>query len=198
MIVYTGKQFWNDFNNGDEWLFQDVNRPRDNNKFKIRPWLQSDKWKQRDANKDIYTEAASFIGQSTKTAGAWSNIPDDCTIATLTEKYKAWNPWCIIKDWNLVIQQSWTYILQAFTQFIISGSLSYGYQYVHSVALLRYKNDKWNIMCMNQWRFCGTWDQIVAWDVWWFNEWEIFNVWALHTYGSTITLYQVLNVQRLV
>jgi hypothetical protein len=38
MIVYAGKQFWNDFNNGDEALFQDANRPRDNDKFKIKPW----------------------------------------------------------------------------------------------------------------------------------------------------------------
>lgn len=52
MIVYSGKQFWNDFNNWDEGLFQDANRPRDEDKFKLRPWLQSDKWKWREANKD--------------------------------------------------------------------------------------------------------------------------------------------------
>ena len=53
MIAYAGKQFWNDFNNGDEALFQDANRPRDNDKFKLRPWLQSDKWDWRGANKGI-------------------------------------------------------------------------------------------------------------------------------------------------
>lgn len=52
MIVYAGKQFWNDFNNWDEGVFQDANRPRDYDKFKLRPWLQSDKWRFRDANKD--------------------------------------------------------------------------------------------------------------------------------------------------
>lgn len=52
MIVYSWKQFWNNFNNGDEWLFQDADRPRDSNMFKLRPWMQSDKWKWRDANKD--------------------------------------------------------------------------------------------------------------------------------------------------
>ena len=53
MIVYAGKQFWNDFNNWDEWVFQDANRPRDNDKFKLRPWLQSDKWDWRWTNKNI-------------------------------------------------------------------------------------------------------------------------------------------------
>lgn len=52
MIVYAGKQFWNDFNNWDEALFQDANRPRDDNKFMIRPWLQSGKWDWRWANKN--------------------------------------------------------------------------------------------------------------------------------------------------
>lgn len=53
MIVYSGKQYWNEFNNWDEALFQDANRPRDDDKFKIRPWLQSDKWKWRSVNKDL-------------------------------------------------------------------------------------------------------------------------------------------------
>lgn len=196
MIVYTGKQFWNDFNNWDEGLFQDANRPRDDNKFKIRPWLQSDKWKQRDTNKDIYTRAASLIGESTKSAGAAWSLPDDFTVATLTDKYKNWDPWCILRDWNLVIQRSWTYILQAFCQFIID-SLSSWYYYSHYVALLRYRDSKWNIMNMTQWRFCGTWDQLMTWQIWWFNEWDVFNVWAAHNFNDSVTMYEVLNAYRL-
>lgn len=61
MIVYAGKQFWNDFNNWDEWVFQDANRPRDNDKFKLRPWLQSDKWKWRDTNKDTWLPVHQYI-----------------------------------------------------------------------------------------------------------------------------------------
>jgi hypothetical protein len=55
MIVYTGKNFWNDFNNGDEGLFQDANWPRDDDKFKLRPWLQSDKrdWRWSNKNTDF-------------------------------------------------------------------------------------------------------------------------------------------------
>ena len=52
MIVYAGKQFWNDFNNWDEWVFQDANRPRDNDKFKLQPWLQSWRWDWKKTNKN--------------------------------------------------------------------------------------------------------------------------------------------------
>ena len=52
MIGFTNKQYWNDFNNWDEALFQDANRPRDEDKFKIQPWLQSDKWNWKATNKN--------------------------------------------------------------------------------------------------------------------------------------------------
>ena len=54
MIVYAGKQFWNNFNNWDEWVFQDANRPRDDDKFKIRPWFQSWRrdWKATNSNRE--------------------------------------------------------------------------------------------------------------------------------------------------
>ena len=50
MIVYAGKQFWNDFNNGDEALFEDAGLPRDSNKFKIQQWIQARKQDLRTAN----------------------------------------------------------------------------------------------------------------------------------------------------
>lgn len=50
MIVYAGKQYWNEFNNWDEALFEDANRPRDNNKFKLRPWVQTNKFNWRQSN----------------------------------------------------------------------------------------------------------------------------------------------------
>ena len=60
MIVYAGKQFWNDFNNWDEGVFQDASRPRDNNMFKIKPWLQSDKWDWKRANKNTQPMLSIF------------------------------------------------------------------------------------------------------------------------------------------
>ncbi len=75
MIVYAGKQFWNDFNNWDEGVFQDANRPRDNDKFKLRPWLQSDKWDWRGANKntDFSHIMLKWGGTVTGTA-AWKQL----------------------------------------------------------------------------------------------------------------------------
>ena len=54
MIVYAGKQFWNNFNNWDEALFQDANRPRDNDMFKIKPWMQAEKWDWKKTNKNRF------------------------------------------------------------------------------------------------------------------------------------------------
>ena len=89
MIVYAGKQFWNDFNNWDEGVFQDANRPRDYDKFKLRPWLQSDKWDFRDANKNIYTDAAQLVAKWARKAGAFSQLPRDYSIPYLKETYTA-------------------------------------------------------------------------------------------------------------
>lgn len=74
MIVYAGKQFWNDFNNGDEWVFQDANRPRDNDKFKLRPWLQSDKWDWKSTNKNTWAAFFNWYGfrKVNNTASLWT------------------------------------------------------------------------------------------------------------------------------
>ena len=87
MIVYTWKQRWNDFNNGDEALFQDANRPRDNDKFKLRPWLQSDKWKQREVNKDVTTVATQLVARGATKAPAFSSLPADYSIPYFRESY---------------------------------------------------------------------------------------------------------------
>lgn len=88
MIVYAGKQYWNDYNNWDEALFQDANRPRDNDKFKLRPWLQSDKWDWRWANKWIsywqfQAKSLSLVWGTTNGASLNIDVP------TLKEKYTA-------------------------------------------------------------------------------------------------------------
>ena len=73
MIVDAGKQFWNDFNNGDEALFQDADRPRDNDKFKLRPWLQAQKNDLRTANSWI---AAQWLFKGAKLQ-AWQDYVRD-------------------------------------------------------------------------------------------------------------------------
>lgn len=54
MIVYSGKQFWNNFNNWDEGVFQDASRPRDEDMFRIQPWFQTQRmdWKATNKNRE--------------------------------------------------------------------------------------------------------------------------------------------------
>ena len=234
MIVYTWKQYWNEFNNWDEALFQDANRPRDEDKFKLRPWLQSDKWDWRWSNKNISTFAAQLmVWWMKKVSTATTLNPDDyirpylreqCTVSDLSEfngyRDAAWttwgntelttyakilsqelygNPWCIIKDWNIQITESWTFIIQAFAQFLFPYwySTSNSYQYKEFVVLLQLKDGEWTPLNKNQWRACSTSDQILTWQAWWFKAWDILNVWMAHTYGSQSALSGVINLQRL-
>ena len=126
MIVYTWKQRGNDFNNGDEALFQDANRPRDNDKFKIRPWLQSDKWDWRWSNKNISMQMAQLVVKwwnIVPWSSAWSpiiwEIPklklewrngeyesigypwDDSQILSILSSERYNDPWCVLREWKM-------------------------------------------------------------------------------------------------
>lgn len=106
MIVYAGKQFWNDFNNGDEALFQDANRPRDNDKFKIRPWLQSDKWKRRETNKDTWLPVHQYVWVAVAPSATWTyftRVSDSWTKQQIEECCSWYSS--IISWWNV---QGWT------------------------------------------------------------------------------------------
>ena len=196
MIVYTGKQFWNDFNNWDEGLFQDANRPRDNNKFKIRPWLQSDKWKQRDVNKDVGVDAAELLWWGQKTVWGGGTFPDGFTFPKLQEKIRKGNPWCIINsDWNIEIVENWTYIIEAACQFIYTSNPSN--TVIESVILSKLVDWKREAVVQNQWRACLKSDQIIASITGWYSKWGIFNVAAAHSSSGDVTLYEVMNVHRL-
>lgn len=106
MIVYAGKQYWNEFNNGDEALFQDANRPRDDDKFKIQPWLQSWKWKWRSTNKDTWLPVHQYIWVTVIPSGTWTyftRVSDSWTeqqIRNCCSWYES-----IISWWNV---QGWT------------------------------------------------------------------------------------------
>jgi hypothetical protein len=204
MIVYTGKNFWNDFNNGDEGLFQDANWPRDDDKFKLRPWLQSDRWDWRWSNKNISTVASQLYATWTTTNVAASyNMPDGCTISKLSEMGREGNPWCIVnKDWNVEITENGTYIIQASTQFLPPSAPSSWFYYVEEVCLLSHKT--WNytwferaIRTLNQVRMCGSGDEVMALWVWWHRKWEVLNVWAIHNYTQSMELFQRMNIWRL-
>ena len=204
MKVYSWWQYWNNFNSWDEGLFQDANRPRDNDMFKIKPWLQSDKWKQRETTKDITVIASQLVATwTTSNVAAANNMPNDATISKLSEVLKEGNPWCIVNaDWNIEITEDGMYIVQAFTQFNPSTPPSNSYNYVERVGLLVHKtwNYTWferSLRTANQTRMCGSWDEVMARWAWNFKKWAILNVWAIHSYTSTMGLKQRMNIQRL-
>jgi len=179
MIVYAGKQYWNEFNNWDEALFEDANRPRDNNKFKIKPWLQSDKWDFRTSNKNINTKATVLKAHAVFTAAAWTSYlyPID-----LIQDEKVGDPWCIInKDSRIEIVEDGTYIIQAICQFRYPSTPSYWYNYIENVALLKRSDGAWYIQTKNQGVACANMsehqDHLSALYTWWMTKWTVFTVW---------------------
>lgn len=186
MIVYAGKQYWNDFNNWDEALFQDANRPRDEDKFKIQPWLQSWKRDRRTANKNIYM-AQALVRCLVKNPSATYSTPyfktqyssDDFSfivgytpnwwsaITTAQASQLAeesaiqgwqWDACISVVDGNVVIRKSWTYILEAFAEFVYPTWFNVGssYQYIEYVALKTYKDNQWQVVLWSTDRACGT------------------------------------------
>lgn len=151
MIVYAGKQFWNDFNNWDEGVFQDANRPRDFDKFKLRPWLQSDKWNWRRSNKDTQPKIATFTW-----LWSWliSWVADWTTVVpqwiSIFFKWKAtasdFSPYSSIitihKDnsWNYFTVESFA---KAFTNMI---------NYNNKLTSNAFRvNDSWFVECLQTW-----------------------------------------------
>ena len=186
MIVYTWKQRWNDFNNGDEALFQDAGRPRDNDMFKLRPWFQSDKWDWRWSNKNITMAQAlvrcvvnnpswEYTTPYFKTS-YWSGdfsflewyVPNWWDAITSTQiaalaKESAIQTWqgdpCIsVKDGNVIIRKTWTYILEAHAEFIYPSwySSSSSYQYIEYVALKTYVDNERKVVLGSTDRACGS------------------------------------------
>ena len=227
MIVYAGKQFWNDFNNWDEGLFQDANRPRDDDKFKIRPWMQSEKWDWRWTNKNINMAQAlvrcivknpswEFTTPYFKTEYADNDfsfivwyVPNWLTAITWAEatalaresKIQTWQ-WdaCIaVKDGNVVIQKSWTYILEAHAEFIYPTwySIYYSYNYMEYVALKTYVDNEWKVVLGSTDRACGSKSFRKASYVTYATAGDILNVevWQNTSYNVMVNVW--LNAYRL-
>jgi len=137
--------FWNNFNNGDEALFQDASLPRDTFWFKIKNWIQTEQQDWRTSNKNIDFRQAVFSWLMV--IPAWAEY-----LTTFKEKYstsdlsfvdsytprnptankhpiswwqdnldiqRRWDPWAKVnKDWNVQFYKSGSYIIQAVCQFI--------------------------------------------------------------------------------
>lgn len=139
--------YWNNFNNWDEALLSDSNRPRDEFGLKIQPWKQTDKWKWRDTNKDIdlkqsiYASLAiiptSWVWQYNSSFKESYNSQDLAFVDNFTPCFpqynkhdrqwwandlkvqKRWDSWVKLdEDWNIEFYLEWSYIIQAVCQFI--------------------------------------------------------------------------------
>ena len=214
MIVYAGKQFWNDFNNGDEALFQDADRPRDNDKFKIKPWLQAQKNDLRTANswiaaqgtfqwakvqdwqsmivwntaymKDSYT-GSDFPWLSSFVALDGTTYNPD-TVAKWLWTEIIWKPYVNAVDGNIVIWKNWVYAVTAQCIFIAPTwySVSNSVNYKFYVWLIW----NWQAEMWTQSRWCGSTDGLSVFYLWYFKAWDKVNVGFLHTYTTSAFVCQ--------
>ena len=206
MIVYAGKQFWNDFNNGDEALFQDANLPRDDNKFKIQAWVQARKNDLRTANSNIAAQAV-FYGvkvaggttdaynyskanmKASYTASDLSEVnsftaQDGTTYnaATVAEWLKAeinWRPY-VNADWDITIWKSGVYAVNCQCTFIapLYYEIWTAVNYKFYIHLI--VNDKMYMWTQGRW--CWTIDSYSLFYMWYFNAGDKLNTWFLQTY----------------
>ena len=227
MKVYSWRQFWNNFNSWDEGLFQDANRPRDNDKFKIRPWLQSEKLDWRSANKNITMAEAlvrcivknpswTYTTPSFKTRYAsndfsfivgytpygWTAITSAQASALAEESaIQGWQ-WdaCInVENGNVVIKKSWTYIIEAFAEFRYPTgyNTSTSYQYIEYVALKTYKDNAWQVVLWSTDRACWPTSYRKASYVTWASAGDILNVEVWQSSWSQVLVNVWLNAYRL-
>lgn len=221
MIAYAGKQFWNDFNNWDEALFQDANRPRDDDKFKILHGIQTRKQDLRQANTWIWAQGTfqwlkvqpwqSIILWNTAdmknsyTASDFSDV--NSFVAADGTTYSAdnvakwiwstiiWRPY-VNADWDIIVGKSWLYAVTAQCIFIAPTwySVSNSQNYKFYVALM--VNGVQFMWTQSRW--CGAADWHAVFYVWWFDAGDRLNVWFLHTYTTKAFLCQPsINLYRL-
>jgi hypothetical protein len=229
MIVYAGKQFWNDFNNWDEALFQDANRPRDDFKFKIQHWLQANKQDWRTANKNInmaqalvkwavLTWANTLAEPVFKTKYTSSDFsflvwytPNWWTAITSNQvsQYAGdremdvwqWDACISVQNWHCVVNKAWTYILEAWGEFIYPSwyNASSSYQYIEFVELAtkEKESDQRQRVIATTDRACWTTSYRKASYVTYATQWTLLQVRAWHTYWSNVWIGLWLNAYRL-
>lgn len=163
----TLSSWWNNFNNGDEALFNDSQRPRDSYGFKIQPWMQSNKWNQRDVNKNIYLDQcvvrwARKITSNSTNFYNFSSIKidlfddtkwkidiwtynsaiiwtvDDDKIEESLKCYKIGGLWWKCKDWKLIIPESWSYFINYYVEFFYNTSHNVSWNYANLAMLYSY------------------------------------------------------------
>ena len=200
MIVYAGKQYWNDFNNWDEALFQDANRPRDDNKFQIRPWVNTRKQDLRTSNSWIAAQGTFF---GTKSQAGQSSLVDAngnwlFNTASMTNEWATviWKPYVNPQNWDIVVGKSWIYAVTCQAVFIAPNgyNVNNSVNYKFYVAFLL----NWQPSMYTQGRGCWAIDAHSVFYVGWFDTWDKLNVGFLHTDTSdTFTVSSSINLYRL-
>lgn len=131
--------YWNNFNNWDEAKLSDSTRPRDEFWFRIKPWMQSDKWDWRWANKNRYLDYCVnqwWVEKQWEAPANWTPVTvplyfDNTgkfsvtwTYDLTTDYWESISKWEIIgslwwqqKDWRLVIPETWNYMVQYYVEY---------------------------------------------------------------------------------
>jgi len=193
MIVYAGKQYWNEFNNWDEALFQDANRPRDDENFKIQPWMQGRKQDLRTANSGIAAQWTFYWSKSQ----AWqSTISFNVAEMNNKDSVIIWKPCVHASNWDIVVGKSWVYAVTCQAQFVAPNwyNVNNSVNYKFYVAFLL--NGLPSMYTQHRW--CGSMDTYSVFYVWWLDAGDKVNVGFLHTDTSdTFTVNSSMNLYRL-
>ena len=134
--------YWNNFNNWDEALLSDSNRPRDEFGLRINPWRQMDKWDFASTTKNFYLDQITALWgkEITGISGAlvpqiiplwsWTSWYDTLPFSTYWydlktveqnkwSSYTKWNlNWRYTNRWWIIIPESWSYIIRYYSEVI--------------------------------------------------------------------------------
>ena len=227
MIVYAGKQYWNDFNNWDEGVFQDANRPRDDYKFQLRPWVNTKRNDLRTANSGIAAQGTFYWAKLQD----WQQYITDANsnwlfnTAYLRNSYTAADiPWVInaeyvapqmkavivgrpyvnTSDWDVVIGKSWIYAITVQAEFIAPASYASkttSTTFSSSSAFYKFYVAmmlNWQPHMYTQARGCGGLDTHSLVYVGWMDTWDRLNIGFLHTYTTDpFSVITTINLYRL-
>ena len=199
MIEFTQwDSYWNNFNNWDEALLSDSNRPRDEFGLRIKPWMQSDKWDWREANKNIYLQQAIYKNAALITGTAdWQTLYP--SLFDFKKEYTA-SDFSFVDSyatatWVSLSSSAWAKDRKAELFGSSSIQLKDWYVYLYSYDK---KSDEWTVWVRNQARACATVDWLNTLFVWYLDKWLYLTVWVAHTYTANQVLCSTaLNVYRL-
>jgi len=149
--------YWNNFNNWDEALLSDSNRPRDEFGLRINPWRQMDKWDFASTTKNFYLDQITAIWWKEITWVSWDLVHVVIPLWFWTDFYKdlplstywidindalsiKWGTyvkwklsWSFTEDWGIIIPASWSYSINYYSEVWFDATQ---WQTVFSVAVL--------------------------------------------------------------